>query len=469
MPMAVPPRMLLLFMTGCLFLWTGALQGAGDEGSVIQQTGFRLSETALLNLHLSLASEYDTNINRVSERSTFVDNTDASRNYTFSDTGDLIVHFSPALRAKIDDKEKTLGMSLALSYDLYSGLEDKKTFEHYSTLSSLHFDTNILGEFNKDGNVIVQVSNGLRRDNRPDQIAIENGLHTNLFEDFLLSLYVKNTEDTLSLKISSGIQLNYFEESLFSKHNFWNSRNSVYGQWKFLPKTAAFFNASFTYQDYFNAGAYRDEQRAMPLSLFVGALGQLTPKISLKLSGGYTNSFSKEMHHDGVAGVEFIFKHSQNTLLRLGYVRSLMPVPVFQYYALDKVYLEVAQKFFDRLLLKFDASYSHYDYGNNVRYPLLNTVETSTVATTGAVKNITTTQRSVSREDHVIRLQPTISYNFLRWLGLALQYTFETRQTPYYSSQQVAVTGVATPTDVTYTTYYDYMDHRVLLTLTADY
>ncbi len=210
MPMLVFPRIVFMFMTGCLFLWTDILCGAESEGVAVQQTGFRLSETALLNLHLSLASEYDTNINRISERSTFVDNFDPSRNYTFSDTGDLIIRFAPALRAKIDDREKTLGMALALSYDLYSGLEDKKTFEHYSTLSSLHFDTNILGEFNKDGNVIVQASNGLRRDNRPDQIAIENGLHTNLFEDFLLSLYVKNTEDTLSLKISSGIQLNYF-------------------------------------------------------------------------------------------------------------------------------------------------------------------------------------------------------------------------------------------------------------------
>lgn len=467
--MVVSFRTLFLFAMGCVFLWAVSLCGAEENETVLQQTGFRLSETALLNLHLSLASEYDTNINRVSEKSTFVDNNDASRNYAFSETGDLIVHFSPALRAKIDDKEKTLGMALALSYDLYSGLEDKKTFEHYSTLSSLHFDTNVLGEFNKDGNVIVQASNNLRRDNRPDQIAIENGLHTNLFEDFLLSLYVKNTEDTLSLKISSGVQLNYFEESLLSRHNFWNSRNSLYGQWKFLPKTGAFFNVSFTYQDYFNAGAYRDDERAMPLSVFVGALGQLTSKISLKLSGGYTNSLSKEMRHDGVAGVEFIFRNSQNTMLRLGYVRSLMPVPVFQYYVLDKAYLEVVQKFFNRLLLKLDASYSHYDYGDNVRYPALNMVETTTDATTGAVKTTTTTQQSVSREDHVIRVQPTISYNFLRWLGLALQYTFEMRQTPYYSSQQVVVTGVAAPTNVTYTTHYDYMDHRVLLTLTADY
>jgi len=469
------PQWLLspLFCALSLLFFAPLLRGGDEEGAEQQvKTGFHLSDSALLNIHFSLASEYDTNINQVSEKSSFADNRNPARNYTYTDTMDLILRLSPGLRAKIDDKSKTLAMGLLVTYNLYTGIEDKRTFDNYSNLSSLHFDTNLLGEFNKDGNVIVQASNNLKRHSRPDQISIENGLHTNLFEDFLLSLYIKNTEDTLGLKIASGIQTNYFEEPAFSKHNFWNSRNTLYGQWKFFPKTAVFFNASFIYQDYYNAGDYRDAQRSMPLSVFAGALGQVTPKISLRLSGGYTNSFSHDMHHDGVAGLEFVFKQSQNTLLRLGYIRSLMPVPVFQYYVLDKVYANVTQKFFNRLLLKFDANYSHYAYGKNVRYPTLdnrNNPETVTNPATGTTKTLTTTQKSIDREDHVVKIEPAVSYNFLPWLGLSLQYTFETRQTPYWSAQRVATTGGTISSDVTYTTHYDYFDHRILFVLTADY
>jgi hypothetical protein len=147
----------------------------------------------------------------------------------------------------------------------------------------------------------------------------------------------------------------------------------------------------------------------------------------------------------------------------------MFPVATYQYYAEDKVYANFTQKFFNRLLLKIDASYAHLAYGKNVKYPALTNVNTVTDTVSGAVTTTTVTQKSIDREDHLIRVSPTLSYNFLPWLGLALQYTFETKQTPFFVSQRVARTAVTTPTDVTYTTYYDYMDHRVLLTLAADY
>ena len=467
--------MLFSYRTGSLLLVCALLSGmlfsqeTPKSGEKAPEKGFHLSDTALLNISFSLAPEFETNINKVSDRSGQTDNiTGASQNAT--EVMDLVIHLSPGLRAKIDDKFKTLGMAFLINYNLYTGLDDKKTFENLTTLSSLHFDTDILGEFNKDGNVMFRVSNNLKRNSNPDTLTIENGLHTNLIEDVNLALFIKNSEDTLSLKISTGIQLNYFEENLLGDYNFWSSRNTVYGQWKFLPKTAAFFNASFIYQDYFNAdSALRDDQRSMPLSIFVGALGQLTPKISLKLSGGYTNSLSKDMHHDGLAGVEFIFKNSENTLFNLGYLRTMFPMATYQYYTLDKVYAGFTQKFFKRLLFKIDASYSHLAYGRNVKYPALVNVETVRDANTGAVRTTTVRQRSIDREDHLIRVEPMVSYNFLQWLGLSLKYTFETKQTPFYAATNLALTGVVPPSNITYTTYYDYMDHRILLTLAADY
>jgi hypothetical protein len=274
------------------------------------------------------------------------------------------------------------------------------------------------------------------------------------------------------MKLSTGVQFNYFEESFFGKYNFWSSRNSVYGQWKFLPKTAAFFNVSFIYQDYFNAGATRDDQRTMPLSAFVGVLGQLTPKISLKLSGGYANSLSKDMHHDGIVGAEFIFKNSENTLFKLGYLRTMFPVATYQYYAEDKVYIGLYQKFFNRLLLQLDASYAHFAYGKNVRYPTKGPIVETETSDLGAITTTTITQKSVDREDHRIVVEPSISYNIYRWLGIGLKYTFETRQTPYFFAQNRVYTHQTNATlnqDTTTTAYYDYMDHRIMLTAAVDY
>lgn len=458
--------LLLLILT----VYGGSLYAQENTGSEkAPETGFRLSDTAILNVSFSLAPEFESNINNVSGRSYERDHLTGALRES-DEIMDLVIHLSPGLRAKIDDHFKTLGMALRIDYNLYTGIEDKKSFEKLSTASSLHFDTDILGEFNKDGNASVRVSNNLKRNSNPDQLTIENGLHTNLLEDFSLAVFIKNSEDTLSLKIQSGIQLNYFEESLFSPYNFWSSRSNVYGQWKFLPKTAAFFNVSYIYQDYFNAGSVlRHDQRAMPLSVVVGALGQLTPKISLKLSGGYANSLAKDMHHDGMAGVEFIFKNSENTLFKLGYVRTMFPVAVYQHYTQDKVYANFTQKFFNRLLLKLDASYSHLDYGKNVKYPAITNVSDATDAVSGDVTRTTVTQKSVDREDHLIRIESMASYNFLPWLGLSLKYTFETKQTPFFSSTRIQRPLAGPITDKEYVTYYDYMDHRILLTLAADY
>ncbi len=454
---------LLLILTVCGSLFA---QESGN-GEKAPEPGFRLSETALLNVSFSLAPEFESNINNISGRSYERDLLTGALQKS-DEIMDLIIRMSPGLRAKIDDHSKTLGMAIRLDYSLYTGIEDPGTLKNFANASALHFDTDILGEFNKDGNVVVRIANNLKRNSNPDQLTIENGLHTNLLEDFSLAVFIKNSEDTLSLKIQSGIQLNYFEESLFSPYNFWSSRSNVYGQWKFLPKTAAFFNVSYIYQDYFNAGSVlRHDQRAMPLSVVVGALGQLTPKISLKLSGGYANSLAKDMHHDGTAGVEFIFKNSENTLFKLGYVRTMFPVAIYQHYTQDKVYANFTQKFFNRLLLKLDASYSHLDYGKNVKYPALINAPTSETVN-GITTTTTVTQKSIDREDHLIRLEPMVSYNFLPWLGLALKYTFETKQTPYYAQVHIENDAPA-PFDKEYRTHYDYMDHRILLTLAADY
>ena len=71
------------------------------------------------------------------------------------------------------------------------------------------------------------------------------------------------------------------------------------------------------------------------------------------------------------------------------------------------------------------------------------------------------------RADHLIQLTPSFSYNILAWLGLKLSYSFEYKDTDYY--KKTVVDYLSEGSKVTTTSHYNYIDHRVLLSVVLDY
>ena len=69
-------------------------------------------------------------------------------------------------------------------------------------------------------------------------------------------------------------------------------------------------------------------------------------------------------------------------------------------------------------------------------------------------------------------IEPALSYAILPWLGLKLSYNFEYKDTDYVRTSTTNYNH-ATDADRNYTkkttTHYDYIDHRVMLSIVLDY
>ncbi|MGI6393874.1 MAG: hypothetical protein ACOX2F_03965 [bacterium] len=466
---------LVLFYTHCVFAES---EQAGDKG-------FKVTKDTTLNVGFSITPEYESNITKASVDSTATDNL-AGTVKNIKVISDMILHYSPNLRIKLDDLSKTVGMSLFFDYNHYLGLHDKKTLKKFSDLD---IKSELLGEFNKNGFVIFDFKNTFGRSATPDGQDMA-GKHKNILENFITGVGFKNIEDTLYGKIQVGLDFNYLEQSKSSKayrdYNYASFVADIFGRWKFLPRTMVFMKASFRYQDFYESSV-RNDSRAMPFNVFAGFMGQVTPYISAKISGGYTANFAKETRHDYNANAELVFKYNKTTFMNVGYLKSLRPSAYFQYYSTHRAYLNFKQKFAKYFLATTDFSYSYISFGKNIEYSSSlyvdstpaddldgdpDTYDYEEVFGDGSTLQHFARGPFKDRNDHLIVLNPALSYNILSWLGIKLSYELEYRKTDYYKEIR-AVYSDATDSsrnyDKTTKTHFDYINHRVMFTIMLDY
>jgi hypothetical protein len=460
-------------------------QSVFAQSNETAKKGFKITKDTVLNVGLSITPEYESNITKASENSTTTDNlTGTTEN--LETVSDMVLHYSPNLRIKLDDMSKTVGMSLFFDYNHYLGLEDKSASKK---LSDLDIKSELLGEFNKNGFVIFDFKNTFGRTATPDGQEI-SGKHKNILENFIMGLGFKNIEDTLYGKIQAGVDFNYLEQSKDNKayrdYNYVSVVGDIFGRWKFLPRTMLFMKVAFRYQDFYES-AVRDDSRSMPLNVFAGLMGQVTPYISTKISGGYSANFGKEIKHDYNANAEIIFKYNESTFMNVGYLKSMRPSAYFQYYSTHRAYLNFKQKFARVFLAGVDLSYSYISFGKNIQYNSNlysdttpaddldsnpDTLDYQENLDNGAVLQHFIYGSFKGRNDHMIVLNPYISYSILSWLGLKLSYEMEYRKTDYYKEIQAVYTDASDSArnyDRTVKTYFDYINHRVLLTIALDY
>ncbi|HQB08521.1 MAG TPA: hypothetical protein PLW37_01515 [bacterium] len=464
----------LVFVSVLVLLCTQSVVAQSNEAA---KKGFKITKDTVLNVGLSIIPEYESNTTKASENSTSTDNlTGTTEN--FETISDMVLHYSPNLRIKLDDQSKTVGMSLFFDYNHYLGLEDKSASKK---LSDLDIKSELLGEFNKNGFLIFDFKNTFGRTATPDGQEI-SGKHKNILENFIMGLGFKNIEDTLYGKIQAGVDFNYLEQSkdnkVYRDYNYVSFVGDIFGRWKFLPRTMIFMKAAFRYQDFYESSV-RDDSRSMPLNVFAGLMGQMTPHISTKISGGYSANFGKETRHDYNANAELIFKYNNSTFMNVGYLKSMRPSAYFQYYSTHRAYLNFKQKFARVFLAGVDSSYSYISFGksvefNGVKYAidLSNTDNSINVYNSSDDRGaaITSIIPTADRNDHLLLLNPYISYSILSWLGLKLSYEMEYRKTDYYKEIQAVYTDASAPAyNRTVNTHFDYINHRVLFTIALDY
>ncbi len=448
------------------------------EESEKPKKGFKITKDTVLNIGLTITPEYETNVRKASEDSEIIDHLDATKSKKVGETSDMVLHYAPSLRLKHDNKKNTVGLSLFFDYNHYLGIDDKDTMKK---LSDLDIASNFLGEFNKDGKVVFGINNNFLRSATPNGQDL-SGLHRNLLEKFDLGIGFKNIEDTLYMSIDAGVDFNYLEESkdqdAYKDFNYYSVVGNLFGRWKFLPRTMVFLKAGFRYQDFYES-RIRDASKTMPFNVFAGLMGQVTPRISAKISGGYSAAFGDNTQHDFNANAEVIFKYFDKTLLSAGYLKTLRPSAYYQYYSTHRLYLNFKQKFAKYFLAKLNFSYSFINYGSIIEFDKgytynagtdLYTKDTSSV--TNGTLVYTVQVPGADRKDQLMIVAPSISVNILRWLGLKVGYEFQYRTSNFERTTRATFNSnvnAASNYDNTYRTFYDFMNHKVFLSLTLDY
>ena len=473
--------LILFFMS--FFVLSSSVLLAEDAPS----KGFKISNNTVLNAGISIIPEFESNITKASEDTTKTEikstkNEDGSiaESTTQENTeiiSDMVLHYSPSLRIKLDDSSKTIGFSVVLDYNHYLGLENSKSAKK---LSELDLRSVLLGEFNKSGLVIFDFKNTLSRSATPDGQEL-SGKHQNLLDSFAIGLAFKNVEDILYGKVKLGFDINYLEQSknssAYKDYNYASFLADFFGRWKFLPKTMAFLSASVRYQDYYES-SIRDIARAVPVNTFVGVMGQVSPHFSAKLSVGYSVNAGKSVQHDYNANAEVIFKYN-DTGASIGYLRTMRPSAYYKYTGTHKVYFNFKQKFAKYFLAALSLNYSHISYGKNVAYDYKDGYEKAEDGSYQRVVEDSTAKIVYTmilpkgkRKDHLVTFTPSLSYAILPWLGLKLTYNLEYKDTDYHQTSTTQYTNNS-DSSKNYTkatdTHYNYIDHRVLLAIVLDY
>jgi hypothetical protein len=246
-------------------------------------------------------------------------------------------------------------------------------------------------------------------------------------------------------------------------------------------KTALFFNVSFRYQDYYES-FMRDQMRTFPFNVFVGLNGQITAHFSMRLSAGYSGLYGKDTHNDVNAGVELVYKRFDSTLLAVGYTRAVAPAAFYEYIRNDRIYARAKQRFARIWMVELDASYSFVAYGDSRQFDDASVYTQRPQVLPGdpliwdyiGLPNGATSWVEVSslnKKVRTLRVKPALLVNATRWFGIKLSYEFRWDATDYFRKGNYSrpALGAAPRYEKSYETYYDFMDHRVMLNLVLDY
>ncbi len=133
-------------------------------------------------------------------------------------------------------------------------------------------------------------------------------------------------------------------------------------RWRFLPKTVLLFHADvsrfFTSND--PEGSIETTSNAIPINVYVGAIGQVTSKLQAELTAGYGDTFSEASGRStrGPIGSAIIRYDLADTLsVRGGYRRTIAPVVALSSYSADVALLGLQSTIFGRLLFSLYGQY----------------------------------------------------------------------------------------------------------------
>jgi len=352
---------------------------------------------------------------------------------------ELIFGFRGGTKYELSTESTNVGFNGALEYLFFSGILSPSS----RTLSRLQANVGLETAFNKDGAVEVQVGDNFNRSDRTQNPVIGVGV-LSLYNEAHLAVPIHPGGRALEITPRIGWGVEFFDPlltgavagcqagditcnpSTLGQMNYSNLNFALSGRYKFLPKTAFVLDSSFDYRTYWNASAAN--RPANLLRVQGGLNGLISPRISVTLLAGVAHDFGVSNATAPIGQLQVSYIPTDLTTLSIGYVRSVMPTPVFGVFADDRGYLSARIGFMEgRLNLNADVSVDYFSFYG-------------TSPTTGSGRN-----------DFVVSGRAGPSFAITRWFDVSAAYGLSFR------------TSSATVATVNYTR------HEATLRLTLHY
>ena len=148
-------------------------------------------------------------------------------------------------------------------------------------------------------------------------------------------------------------------------NNYRNLQGALAARWRFLPKTALVLETTYDRRSYSNAS---DPPASLLRSVF-GLAGLVTPRIAVATKLGYGHNFGSGGGGGLLAVAEATYLVSEESQLKLGYQRNLVPIPLHGLFVDDRAFAEARYRFGPRLMVRATSSYDWVRFeGASPRY-----------------------------------------------------------------------------------------------------
>lgn len=282
---------------------------------------------------------------------------------------EIINHFRPGLKLDWPTRTAEVNLSGNLDYVWYTGLLTHGS----SNASRLEAAANLDAAFNRRGTVEFDVADRFTRSDRTVTPVLGVGI-LSLFNELSAGVPIHPGGGALEVApkgawafesfsaISNlavpGCQDPSCDPSAVQSMNYQNFRFGVDGRWKFLPKTAVLLESDYSMRQY-EGGTNLPAQL---LRARLGVAGLLTGKVAVTAKLGWGHDFSSSRAKTLVAHAELSYLPTQTVTAKVGYLRTLEPVPAFGVYRDDRAYGEVRAIFLGKLTIHGYAAYDVLSY-----------------------------------------------------------------------------------------------------------
>ncbi len=334
--------------------------------------------------------------------------------------GEIIMRFRPGVKFELTSPATAINFNGNAEYVWYTGAISSNSRD----ASRFQTDIGLDAAFNKTGPIEFQIGDQLTRSDRTANPAIGIGV-ISLFNNARVAVPIHPGGGALEVAPRGAFQVEFFEPllpgavpgcaandpkcqpTLLSTMNYYNIQVGLGAKYKFLPKTAAIFDAQLDFRNYFTAAATN-----RPATLFktmVGMSGLITTKVSVVAQAGYGGEYLGSGAQTFIAQAEVGFLPNSVSAINIGYLRTLQPVPIYGTFGDDRGYLTARTELFDRLTLAANASIDFLTF-----------------------------YTAASRQDLVIGVGGGPTYRFTSWLSAALAYNLGLRTTSERTTPGIA-------------------------------